>query len=863
MRKLLKPEYFIILAIILTAIYFISSPFRFYKGGELYRTEFTRIESAEVGIVNRNNPSEYFIAHRARTGFYAEFHNFDGTIQSIHEISGAALRNIGHPFSTNLWVGDKAYFSGLRSQEDLVIWEVDFNTKKVQEHFVKNLNILRSLQDTMIVKNGFAFYKPKINTQNDKKIDLYFDGEGYRLLFSESTGDSIYSYFDVEFLENHYAYLKVSEYLNNYLKPEKKFTLYDVFEIINFFNRNNFYDKKYFAHMDYVCAPVSYILLQNSFDANNDGNKDLLIRVNFSRFCNDMLICYDLHNERILWERNDFHNVKNVQILDLENDGEDELLFSTYAPCNEIPINFHELNTKFRNRSYFCILSAQDGSIKEINGKQALIKSPRGFYEFRFIPIKEKNKILLGLMARSDFEVKKLLEFDFSVNFLDTLNIEYTNLLGFTKDKGKIVIFDNPLNMLRSIKLDANLELASTKTIKVNESKLMTFMPTFIDIDKKKYNLLFSVEKFVFDNSLKSIANFYQQFRDFTAQSFNNNLYFIDYTGDNFYFSQIKFIQNRTLNPVIINLLIFELIIFLFFLLIKQSISLPALSTKDNFFVICSFFGLLYTWRVTGVYSRFFRLPKCMSFNKQLAYRYLYDISDKVQEYYINSALFIKTKIYKFHTENELSIIQRISHDLKNQILMIKLQIDEYYSNLKKKRAEEVSMMLDTIKEISEVAQTLSNFSQINQLFKEQIHILSLIEEILAELYAHKNINCVQIESDNDYALFVDKKLLKTALKNLICNAMDAIKNDQRFLIAIKKVDHVISIILKNPTDIIQEEFEKIEEIGFTTKKTGSGLGIPISRSIIEKHDGKFQIILKDKYFIVEIYLPYEQREKS
>ena len=169
-KKLLKPEYVIILIIILTIIYFISSPFRFYKGGELYRTEFTRIKSAEVSIVNRNNPSEYFIAHEASRGFYAEFHSFDGTIQSIHEISGTAIKNIKRSFSTSLWVGDTAYFSGLRTPEELVIWEVDFNTKKVQGHFVKNLNILRSLQDTMIVKNGVTFHKPKKIHKTMKKL---------------------------------------------------------------------------------------------------------------------------------------------------------------------------------------------------------------------------------------------------------------------------------------------------------------------------------------------------------------------------------------------------------------------------------------------------------------------------------------------------------------------------------------------------------------------------------------------------------------------------------------------------------------------------------------------------------------------
>jgi signal transduction histidine kinase len=858
LKKLLKPEYGIILIIILTGIYFISSPFYLYKDGELYRSEFTRIEPAQLGIVNRNNLNEYFIAQRASTGFYAEFHDFDGTIQSIHEISGATLRNIGHPFSTSLWVGEKAYFSGLRAAEKLVVWEVDFNEKKIQEHFVKNLNILSSLQDTMIIKHSVSFFKPRINNRNKKDIDLYFNGSGYRLLFSESIKDSIYSYFNYELLEDNTEYQKVKEYLNKHLKPDKDFLVYDVFEIISFFNRRNFYFKKYFANINPPCAPVSQIYLLDSFDANEDGNKDLLIRVCHNRFYNDNLICYDVKNDKLLWERNDFHNVKNVEVLDLDRDGENELLFSTYSPCNEIPINFHDIDSKFRNRSYFCILNAEDGSIKEINNKPALIESPRGFYEFRYIPVVDSNKILLGLMARSDFKVKKLLVYDYKSNLLDTLDIEYTNLLGFTKENGKIVVFDNPLDNIRSFRIDQDFNMSSNKMINADQSKLYALLTSFVNIDSKNYNLLFTSGESVLDNSLKQIAKFSCRFRDFTAQSINNSLFFIDYKDDNFCFSRINFIKNRTINPIMINMLVFEFILLLIFLLIKQSIKLPILPIKDNYFIIQRYFGFVYIWRLNGVYSRFFRLPRRMSFNKKTAHKLLYDISDKVQEFYTHSALFVKTKVYKIHTENELSIIQRISHDLKNQIMMIKLQMDEYTDRIKRKQAQEMGSMLETIKEISVASQTLSNFSQINQLYKEKVEINSLIDQILAELQSHEKTDCLQFQSDHDYFITIDKKLIKIALKNLIANALDAIKNDQQIIILVKQVDHLISIIIKNPTEITQEEFEQVEGLGFTTKKTGSGLGIPISRSIIEKHNGKFQIVLKDDYFIVEIYLPYE-----
>ena len=432
--------------------------------------------------------------------------------------------------------------------------------------------------------------------------------------------------------------------------------------------------------------------------------------------------------------------------------------------------------------------------------------------------------------------------------------------MGFNKKGKDIVVFDNPLDKLRSFTLGSDFEQKTCNTIDINRSKLVTFLPSLIDIDKQKYNLLLSDKNIVIDNKLREYANFELKFREISLQSFNNSIYFIEDREMDYYFSTIEFIKNRKLNSNMINLFILELFCLIIYLVIKQALSIPIPSAKDNYFVIHSFFGILYTWRLTGAFSRFFKLPKRISLNRQIPYKYLHDLSDQVQEFYTHSALFVKTKVYKIHTEKELSIIQRISHDLKNQLLMIKLQVDEYYNGLKKKKSEKVCSILETIKDISQVAQTLSNFSQINELYKEKVSINSLLDEILIDLYNHPNIDSVEVNIGKEFILQADEKLLKIALKNIISNALDAVEIEKghRIVISVRQVDHVVSIIIKNPTSFDSSKFDEIMKLGFTTKSSGSGLGIPIARSIIEKHDGKFQIMLENQIFIVEIYLPYE-----
>lgn len=96
---------------------------------------------------------------------------------------------------------------------------------------------------------------------------------------------------------------------------------------------------------------------------------------------------------------------------------------------------------------------------------------------------------------------------------------------------------------------------------------------------------------------------------------------------------------------------------------------------------------------------------------------------------------------------------------------------------------------------------------------------------------------------DNDIILPVDRELFKWSLENLIKNSIDSLKNvsggkirvetkneKERFLIRIKDNGHGID----------RKNLDKIFNIGFTTKKFGWGIGLPLTKKIIEEfHNGK------------------------
>lgn len=121
-------------------------------------------------------------------------------------------------------------------------------------------------------------------------------------------------------------------------------------------------------------------------------------------------------------------------------------------------------------------------------------------------------------------------------------------------------------------------------------------------------------------------------------------------------------------------------------------------------------------------------------------------------------------------------------------------------------------------------------FKQINTLFKTQLsHTETVLEwSVLPE----------------ELELFADAKLIEQVLINLIKNAIEATQpGDTIFLYAALKNQKQVTILVEDHGDgIIREAIERIFIPFYTTKKTGSGIGLALSRQIMQLHHGSLTV---------------------
>ena len=203
--------------------------------------------------------------------------------------------------------------------------------------------------------------------------------------------------------------------------------------------------------------------------------------------------------------------------------------------------------------------------------------------------------------------------------------------------------------------------------------------------------------------------------------------------------------------------------------------------------------------------------------------------------------------------EQEISQNTReIAHEIKNQ-----LSICDLYTEILKKYCAKEGIKSDTISNaigcISRAVKMAGNsLISLKSTEKSVIKTYNLKELIKSAIdltkvyYEGKNVDCI-IENDSDIKIPVDENKFTAVIINLIKNATEAfgieenVQNGKYIKIKTEEDGDFGVIRISNNAGKINEP-EKIFNEGYTTKTTGSGLGLIICKKSIEEMYGKLDL---------------------
>ena len=218
------------------------------------------------------------------------------------------------------------------------------------------------------------------------------------------------------------------------------------------------------------------------------------------------------------------------------------------------------------------------------------------------------------------------------------------------------------------------------------------------------------------------------------------------------------------------------------------------------------------------------------------------------------------------------TVARKLAHEIKNPLTPIQLSIDslrEKYKNKFPSDNQEFEKYLQTInRQINDIEKLVNEFSNFARMPRPILRNIDIVNVI------NNSVDLIKISSKN--SINIIKKIKNTFIKgdedqlnrvfiNLIKNSEEAFlekikKNiDFKGNIDIEITDNNDYIVVKlsdNGTGIIDSK--KAMTPYYTTKKTGTGLGLPIVTKIINEHSGVFNIKSKknDSGVIVKISFP-------
>lgn len=203
----------------------------------------------------------------------------------------------------------------------------------------------------------------------------------------------------------------------------------------------------------------------------------------------------------------------------------------------------------------------------------------------------------------------------------------------------------------------------------------------------------------------------------------------------------------------------------------------------------------------------------------------------------------------------ELKTISRfmdiMAHEVKNPLHALVINIDVLKTKIEKGRPK-----TDSIKHIDIIERELDHLREVINGFlsyvrpgvpqKERIELNALVKDVCQMAEAESEKAGVRIESRLGKGLrdiSVDRGQLQQALHNVLINALHASSQDSKVIVRTwSKANKVLLAVKDAGAGISKEELKRIFDLYFTTKKDGSGIGLPVTRKIIESNGGTMQL---------------------
>jgi len=211
----------------------------------------------------------------------------------------------------------------------------------------------------------------------------------------------------------------------------------------------------------------------------------------------------------------------------------------------------------------------------------------------------------------------------------------------------------------------------------------------------------------------------------------------------------------------------------------------------------------------------------------------------------------------KLKSIGELS--SRLAHDIRNPLTVLQASLDilkSRYPEICEKEILTLDMMYNAINRIEHQVNDVLGFVVTQKPDFALNNISEILDSSLARISIPKKITVTK--SKNNVPLYCDFEPICIVFVNILLNAIQAMNNFGKIDIQVTRDADNVMISFENSGPSIPEKIiSKIFDPLFTTKQTGTGLGLVSCKKIIDSHKGKIDV--KNNPTTFTVILPQKQ----
>ena len=213
--------------------------------------------------------------------------------------------------------------------------------------------------------------------------------------------------------------------------------------------------------------------------------------------------------------------------------------------------------------------------------------------------------------------------------------------------------------------------------------------------------------------------------------------------------------------------------------------------------------------------------------------------------------------------EHELNRLERftalgqlaggLAHEIKNPLNFISLALDQLRTRYTRQLGQDsdnfvrqVMLMKDEVRRLSELVQSFLHYGKPIEIRPASTDVKQLVDGVLAISESKMKSQGIEVREDADSVatvLNVDAEKLRTCFMNVVANAVQAMPDGGTMRITFSRENERLVIrFCDTGAGIDPDAAGHVFEPFFTTKREGIGLGLFLSKAIVEGHGGTIDI---------------------